>query len=766
MTLSLKSWMVALVLAAATQAAPAATVRASAVPAASAPAAVPAASAADLPPVWQRSRRLSDLGYASDVLLGIRNSEQIEFGLRRDRLVSAARLSLEFIPSPSLIPGLSHLRVYLNDRLMGVVTVDHDRPGQAQRRELALDPRLLGDFNRLRLEFVGHYAGACEEPASSALWLSVSRDSAILLDEQALSLPNDLAHFPAPFFDGQDNAALDLPVVFAGAPGLGEQRAAAVLASYFGSLAGWRGARFPALFDRLPEAGDKPPRAAVAFATNARRPAFLADTTRFPAVAGPVLELIDHPDNPYTKLLLVRGRDDADLLRAVEALALGGPLLRGSRVAVGELLPPAPRQPYDAPNWTRTDRPVRFAELLDYPQQLQVSGLQPPPIGLDINLPPDLFVWRNQGIPLRTRYRYSVPSNADDSRLNISLNEQFLTSLELHGRQQRSGLEELRLTVRGDSGGESSDLLVPSLKVGDRNRLSFSFNFASVSASAQRDRCLTNLPVAMHGAIDDDSTIDLSGYHHYMALPDLRAFARSGFPFSRMADLSETLVLVPGEVREEQVATLLETLGGIGAQIGYPAFGVRLTDDWQVAAQTDADLLLLGDWPQALRDRTDLEVKLAAPYDRLLIGRMVRPQPTGRQVEGGVAPQAAVEIAAEAPIAAVVGMQSPLHAGRSIVALLAAQPEDYALLRGALADSGSREALAGSLALIRSSGVSSQFVGQPYYVGQLPWWLLLWFHLTGHPVLMAVLAALAIVLGAVLVWVLLRAVARRRLEKA
>lgn len=768
MTLSLKPWMAALVLSAATQAAPAATVRAPAVPAPSAPVAVPAAPAADLPPVWQRSRRLSDLGYASDVmLLGIRNSQQIEFGLRRDRLVSAARLSLEFTPSPSLIPGLSHLRVYLNDRLMGVLGVDHDRPGQAQRGELALDPRLLGDFNRLRLEFVGHYAEACEDPANSALWLSVSRDSAILLDEQALSLPGDLAHFPAPFFDGQDNAALELPVVFAGAPGLGEQRAAAVLASYFGSLAGWRGARFPVLFDRLPEAGEKPPRAAVAFATNDRRPAFLADATRFPAVDGPVLELIDHPDNPYTKLLLVRGRDDADLLRAVEALALGGPLLRGSRVAVGELPPPAPRQPYDAPNWTPTDRPVRFAELLDYPQQLQVSGLQPPPVGLDINLPPDLFVWRNQGIPLRTQYRYSVPGNPEDSRLNIRLNDQFLTSLELRGREQRSELEELRLAVRGgDSGSESSDLLVPSLKVGDRNRLSFSFDFASVSASAQRDRCLTNLPVAMHGAIDDNSTIDLSGYHHYMALPDLRAFARSGFPFSRMADLSETLVLVPREAHEEQVATLLETLGGIGAQIGYPAFGVRLTDDWQVAAQTDADLLLLGDWPQALRERADLEVKLAAPYDRLLAGRTVRAQPTGRQLEGGVAPQAAVEIAAEAPIAAVVGMQSPQHVGRSIVALLAAQPEDYALLRGALADSGSREALAGSLALIRSSGVSSQFVGEPYYVGQLPWWLLLWFHLTGHPVLMAAVAALTIVLGAVLVWVLLRAVARRRLEKA
>lgn len=49
------------------------------------------------------------------------------------------------------------------------------------------------------------------------------------------------------------------------------------------------------------------------------------------------------------------------------------------------------RQPYDAPNWMRTDRPVRFAELIKYPEQLQASGLRPQPISLEMKLPPDLF---------------------------------------------------------------------------------------------------------------------------------------------------------------------------------------------------------------------------------------------------------------------------------------------------------------------------------------------------------------------------------------
>jgi hypothetical protein len=83
----------------------------------------------------------------------------------------------------------------------------------------------------------------------------------------------------------------------------------------------------------------------------------------------------------------------------------------------------------------RTDRAVRFAELIKYPEQLRASGLQPLPISLDINLPPDLFVWRNQGIPLQTKYRYTPPASNDGSRLNISLNNQFITSLAVSGQQ-------------------------------------------------------------------------------------------------------------------------------------------------------------------------------------------------------------------------------------------------------------------------------------------------------------------------------------------
>lgn len=669
-----------------------------------------------------------------------------------------------------MIPTISHLRIYLNDVLAGVVPIEKDQLGRQTTQQVALDPRLIADFNRLRLEFVGHYTDICEDPANNTLWINISRASEITLQEQALSLKNDLAFFPLPFFDPRNSNKLVLPFVFADNPTLGEQKAAAILASYFGSQSNWRGAEFPVLFNTLPSVQSKEAtQPSIVFATNDHRPAFLSDLEKYPAVQAPVVQLIDHPDAPYSKILLVMGRNEEDLATAAKALALGGQLLRGQRATIDKVQTLQPRKPYDAPAWMRTDRPVRFAELITYPQQLQVSGLQPRPITLDVNLPPDLFVWRNQGIPLRTQYRYTAPSANDDSRLNISLNDQFITSLPLLAKGT-SSLEELRLAVlANDSANATDKLIVPSLKIGDRNRLRFDFNFASTVGSAQRDRCQTILPADTQAIIDEDSTIDLSGYHHYINMPDLKAFARSGFPFSRMADMSESIVVVPKQTTPTLVSTLLESVASISARTGYPAFALRLSDDWNSASKEDADLLLLGQLAPDLRDNPDMNLLLQRQHDML-----VQPynnsgiKESNRRGPNDVdnnQPANRVEVSAQAPIAAIMGMQSPHHNQRSIVALLGNDDADYSLIRETLGDSGKLNAVAGSVALIRNSGVYSQLVGDTYYVGSLPWWLLLWYQLSEHPVLLAALAVISILLTAFLLWRALRWAADRRLHK-
>ena len=728
-----------------------------------APVSVPAVESSV--PSWDVSRNFQQLGRVADsLLLGTHNTDQFEFTMRRDRIASDAKLQLEYTPSPALLPTLSHLRVYLNDVLMSVITIDKEQLGKKTVRQVDLDPHLISDFNRVRLEFVGHYTDICEEPSNSALWVNISRTSLVSLKEQALSVKNDLAYFPMPFYDSRGYDEPVLNMVFAASPTQGEQRAAGILASYFGSQAAWRSTKFPVLFDQLPAGtAAAPVTASVVFATNSHRPAFLADLKQFPPVEAPVVQIIDNPADRYSKVLLVLGRDEADLVAAAQALALGGDLFRGERVVIDKVQQIQPRQPYDAPNWMRTDRAVRFSELIKYPEQLRASGLQPLPISLDINLPPDLFVWRNQGIPLQTKYRYTPPASNDGSRLNISLNNQFITSLPLLVNSN-DRLEELRLAVlSSESANVNEKLSVPALKIGDRNNLRFNFSFATTASSSQRDRCQTSLPVDTQAVIDDQSTIDMSGYHHYIAMPDLAAFARSGFPYSRMADLSETVVMLPPQPNAVQLSTYLEAVAGISARSGLPAINLTLSDNWEEASKLDADLLILGSFAPDMRDNRDMNLLLDRTQDWLLKPNSQGPGYASPNKDQGNPPASRVEVSAQGPIAAIVGLHSPVYEQRSIVALLATENADFELLRETLNDRGKMDAVAGSVVLIRSSGVHSQMVGDHYYVGSLPWWLMLWFKLSEHPVLLAFLATFGVLLSAFLTWRILQWAARRRL---
>ncbi len=690
----------------------------------------------------------------SMILRGVNPDGGIEFGTRSDEIVSKAMLNLEYTPSPSLLPVQSQLKVYLNDELMGVLPVTKEQLGKKTQAQIAIDPLYITDFNRVRLEFVGHYRDVCENPASSTLWMDIGRNSSLAMTYQKLTLKNDLSNFPVPFFDPRDNRPLNLPMVFAGVPALAQQQAASIVASWFGSRTGWRGQQFPVSYDALPDSN------AIVFATNDKRPAFLRDV---PPVTAPTVMMMNHPTNPFMKVLVVFGRDDKDILQAAKGIAQGNLLFRGDRVVVDEVKPLLARKPYDAPNWVRTDRAISFGELKTYEEQLQSTGLQPASINVAMNLPPDLYLLRSSGIDMNLNYRYTAPPTKDSSRMDISLNNQFLQSFSLTSSQDSNRLL-LRLPVLQGLLDGKTEVTIPALKLGALNQLRFDFQYMNPMPGGTIENCITFQPVQNRVVIGDDSTIDFSKYYHFIAMPDLRAFANAGFPFSRMADLSDTLVVLPAQPTPGQLTTLLDSMGGIGAQTGLPAVNVTLTNDGSQLANKDADILIIGTLPEKLKndERIDLLVQATQSWvktpQRQTAFPAIMPDVSDRQADTQTA------VSSSGPMAAIIGFQSPYNDQRSVIALLADSPRGYSLLNEAMNDTGKRAAMDGSVTVIRESGVNGLRVGDIYYVGHLPWFERIWYALSNHPILLAVLAAVSVVLLAWVLWRLLRIISRRRLD--
>ncbi len=693
----------------------------------------------------------------SMTLRGTEPSSQIEFGVRSDEVVTRALLNLSYRPSPALIPTLSQLKVYLNDELVGLITLTAEQLGKENQTQISIDPRFISDFNRVRLELVGHYANVCENPANSTIWLDIGKQSQLDLTLQKLPLKNDLSHFPEPFFDARDSRPLQLPMVFDAQPNLLQQRAAGILASWFGSKAQWRGQSFPVLYNQLP-----PQQHAIVFATNDHRPDFLRD---LPPVEKPTVQMVNQPNNPYEKMLLILGRNDQDLLTAVEGIAQGQLLLRGDSSTIDSVKLLAPRQAYDAPNWVRTDRRTTFAELTQYQNQLQGDGLQPNPISLTLNLPPDLFLVRARGIDMDLIYRYTSPIQQDGSRLAVHLNNQFMQDYPLTPKDT-AGQQLMRIPLMQGLQDSNRQLTIPALRLGVVNQLRFNFDYANTFIGGTADgRCETVTAVGHHVVIDDNSSIDFSGYRHYIEMPSLAAYVNAGFPYSRYADLAQTLVLVSPKPSHEEVSTLLNALGSIGAQTGYPALRVQMSDNWSSAKSADADVLMIGVIPQDLQDSSKINLLADAARSwinmpsRAVAAQNVPVSASERAVESQTA------ISSSGPMGAIVGFQSPVNHQRSVVALLANSPRGWDLLNSALLDSGKRAAVFGSATVIRESGVTSVRVGDTYFVGHLPWWERLWNLLATHPVWLAICAAVVVVLFALMAWRLMRLVSRRRLAE-
>jgi cellulose synthase operon protein B len=453
----------------------------------------------------------------------------------------------------------------------------------------------------------------------------------------------------------------------------------------------------------------------------------------------PTISIIDNPQQPRLKLLVFQGKDEAQLEQAVLALVWGNPVFSGDKVIVKGVKAEA-RAAYDVPRWLRSDRAVKLSELVNSVDQLQATGIAPPPINVNLRLPPDLFIWNRTGVPFDLRYRYHAPITTDNSTLSISINNQLLRAYRLRAEDDAGSGGKLRIPLLSSSDTQQRDaLVIPAFQLASNNQMQFQF-----ALQYHRDElCRDVFADPTREAIDPDSTIDISDFAHYTALPNLALFANAGFPFTRYADLSQTALVLP-DVQKSSLEQLFFVLGRFGRHTGAAATRYQLLDVEHATQAKQVDLLLLaGEASNQLLLKWGKTPSLRInDGERIYREGVVAPSffDDPLHLSRSTTPDNEVNINANGSLGALIGFESPLSADRSVVALTASDATATTALLNTLEDDGKVAMIRGDLTIVRGSDVQSYQGDELYYVGSLSWWMWLWFYLSRHPILLTLLA--------------------------
>jgi cellulose synthase (UDP-forming) len=682
-------------------------------------------------------------------LQGTQGEIGIPFGMRQDRVVTSAVLTLQLSWSAQMLDDLSQLVVIVNGEVVQAVPLTRaEASGQALRIPVNAALLLPGD-NQINIRFLGHYARDCEDPFHSSLWANISNTRSFLdVEYQALTFQPDLSRLPLPFFDKGQNVPLRMPFVFAGQPHKGELEAAAATASWLGSLASYRGFSFKPFYGSLPKgnalvflkAGQSIPGLDIAPAN------------------GPSAAAVRNPVDPTGTLLVLMGRNDADLRVAAGAVALGRGVFGGQRMSFdGVRIPAWPR--YGALRWISTDKPVQLGKIMPA-YALQGMGFRPGPLTASFRVAPDLFFWPREGGRLNLTYRYPVADWLDQraSRLDVSLNGQYLKTLPLSSTWW-SNLFGARGAKSQDS---SATVVLPRYNLFGQNELALDYNLVI----ADKKKCTGTLPENVRTSIDPTSTIDLTSAYHALLMPDLATFAGAGFPFTAAPDLAETTVVMAANPAPASVEAFLALMGRFGDSTGVPVTGITVSSSVGAADLQEQDVLVVGGVELAGAGALFEKAPVRYAGGHLEVTQR-SPLQYATSFFGGTAqndPEAAAPLVYNARgFSGIVSFRSPYSSDRTVVALLADNAAALPALVDGMADVKINAAIQGDLAVTKGDGMASFAIGSRYWVGSLPVWMKLAYWFSQRPMLMGLFSLFLAAILAGPTYLYFRRQAQRRL---
>jgi len=393
----------------------------------------------------------------------------------------------------------------------------------------------------------------------------------------------------------------------------------------------------------------------------------------------------------------------------------------GDTVRIGDFAMPAPRKPDDAPRWLMTDRlKTLFA---DRQASMTSNGSQPLPVYF--RLPPDLFYGENQNLNLKLSYRYNALAVAQGSALRLYVNGVLVTETPLApGKGSTDRTRAILLPV---------ETLRP---FGNTMTMNFDFVPANPNETGQ------NPARALRGDILRDSALDIRGLTHWAAMPNLELFANAGFPFTRLADLADTTVVMPANPTPREIALLLYLMSHFGTQTGYPSLRVQVAGP-DAALVNGRDYLILGsvgDQPAFGQLEGSLPVTFDATgvhVNQALFGRLngflrsLQGLPVWQKLNGAQNDLPSNDEGT--PDLMIEGTESPAGPGRSMVLIVLRNDEVVDRFAEVFQDRSQSSDISQSVSLLRKTSFTSYGVPTPgYHVGYISWYALMRIWMAEH----------------------------------
>ncbi|MGL4726864.1 MAG: cellulose biosynthesis cyclic di-GMP-binding regulatory protein BcsB [Scandinavium sp.] len=704
------------------------------------------------------SLNLSQMGMPEGVILsGGQLQGGADFTLPGDQVVTTAQLNLDVKVSPEMATRNATLQLMLNGQPLGTVPLGAAE-NDISHYQLDVPAALMVSSNNLSFKINDGDAQQCLRDLTDKYRVVIMPTSRFNWEGQQLDIGSDLSHFPRPFFDSMQMTPASVSVSFPARVTPDEVGAAAIVSSWLGIQADYRGISFDAMHDRLPD------KHGIVIG----HPGEQVGGLTLPQTNKPLLKIIPNPANPVYKLLLIVGNDDTALRAAAWRLTRGNFALQTASSDIDPQAIPVSR-PYDAPRWIPTDRRVKISDLIRKDQSTTVSGVWHEPLRVAFRAAPDLYLWDGETIPLQIGYRFPSESWIDEQKslLSVTLNNTFLRNLPMN---KQGLLESLWHKLGGDARQEQFTIpLEPYLIYGD-NQMSLYFNVVPKDSAP----CSVLLNNNIKSRITDDSWIDLSHTRHFALLPNLSYFVGASFPFTRLADYSQTVLLLPEKPSEMQITTMLNmtarsgnatgtALGNNKVVMGIPAGGANLEylRNRDVLAVSGLDQKafnqsLLENSPYTVTDNT-LGVRGATMWQKMQRWMV------GDWTADGV--DADRYFSSNSSWRGFISYRSPWNSDRLVVTAIGSNDDQLSHLYDDLNSPRINAGIRGDTSIITNeNGVRSFRVSTQFPSGQMPWYMMAIWYANQHSGLLAILGLIATTIMGVALTAMFRRHARKRLN--